>query len=58
MISKKSVTYRFLCVRWVLINMPPRNRVFAIYTKLRWVGKRINRRTPQPKANPTQEKLG
>ena len=25
MISKKSVIYRFLCIWWVLINMPPRN---------------------------------
>ena len=29
MISKKSVIYRFLCIWWVLINMAPRNRVFA-----------------------------
>ena len=30
MISKKSVIYRFLCIWWVLINMPPRNIILAV----------------------------
>ena len=30
MISKKSVIYRFLCIWWVLIIMPPRNRRIRI----------------------------
>ena len=35
MISKKSVIYRFLCIRWVLITMAPRNSDMSELCSLR-----------------------
>ena len=37
MISKKSVIYRFLCIWWVLINMPPRNGAMCICPVCTWL---------------------
>ena len=53
MVSKNRGTYGFLGTSWVLITMAPRNRAFAIYTELCWVGNHINI-IMKPTNSPTQ----